>query len=156
MNYHRLSKEQFEELHEEFAKYLAALSIDRKEWEQIKANQPEAVEVHLDQFSDLVWEDVLSKDLYLEHLSPNHFFVFECLADAMRLIAVKLSTVEHDIMTKEGWQWLLHHIHDESVTIYRSTKAYDHDRKEELYGMILKGAQISQGDRFKSIAEFRS
>ncbi len=73
MNYHRLSKEQFEELHEEFAKYLAALSIDRKEWEQIKATQPEAVEVHLDQFSDLVWEDVLSKNLYLEHLSQPFF-----------------------------------------------------------------------------------
>ena len=156
MNFHRLSKEQFEELHEEFAKYLAALSIDRKEWERIKIEQPEDVEVHLDQFSDLVWEDVLSKDIYLEHLSPNHFFVFECLADVMHLIAVKLSSVDRDITTKEGWQWLLHHIHDESVTLYRSSKTYDHDRKEELYGMILKGAQISQGDRFKSIAEFLS
>ena len=38
MNYHRLSKEQLEELHEEFAKYLAALSIDRKAWDEIKAN----------------------------------------------------------------------------------------------------------------------
>ncbi len=74
MNYHRLSKEQLEELHEEFAKYLAALSIDRKQWEEIKANDPTEVEKHLDQFSDLVWEDVLSKELYLEHLSPNHFF----------------------------------------------------------------------------------
>jgi len=48
----------------------------------------------------------------------------------------------------------LHHIHDASVTLYRSTKKYEHDRKEELYGMILKGAQISQSDRYKSIADF--
>lgn len=154
MKYHRLSQEQLEELHSEFAKYLAALSIDRREWERIKAEQPETVAIHLDQFSDLVWEDVLSKELYLEHLSPNHFFVFACLEDKMHLIAVKLSDIEKDITTSEGWQWLLHHIHDKSVTLYRSTKTYDHDRKEELYGMILKGAQISQGDRYKSIAEF--
>ena len=154
MNYHRLSKEQLEELHEEFAKYLAALSIDRKAWDEIKANSPEQVDQHLDQFSDLVWEDVLSKDLYLEHLSPNHFFVFECLQEKMHLIAVKLTNVEQDISTPEGWKWLLHHIHDASVTLYRSTKKYEHDRKEELYGMILKGAQISQSDRYKSIADF--
>ena len=154
MEYHRLSKEQLEELHEEFAKYLAALSIDRKQWEEIKANDPQTVDLHLDQFSDLVWGDVLSKDLYLEHLSPNHFFIFECLENTMNLIAVKLTNVDQDITTPEGWQWLLHHIHDESVTFYRSSKNYDHDRKEELYGMIIKGAQISSDKRFKSILEF--
>lgn len=154
MNYHRLSKEQLEELHEEFAKYLAALSIDRKQWESIKENDPAQVDQHLDQFSDLVWEDVLSKDLYLEHLSPNHFFIFECLEKEMHLIAVKVSEVDQDITTTEGWQWLLHHIHDEKVTFYRSSKAYIHDRKEELYGMILKGAQISNDKRYKSILEF--
>lgn len=154
MNYHRLSKEQLEELHEEFAKYLAALSIDRKQWENIKANDPTSVDKHLDQFSDLVWEDVLAKDLYLEHLSPNHFFVFECLEEQMHLIAVKISDVDQDITTPAGWQWLLHHIHDASVTFYRSSKEYTHDRKEELYGMILKGAQISSGQRYKSILEF--
>ena len=156
MNYHRLSKEQLEELHQEFAQYLAALSIDRSQWETLKEKDLEAVDQHLDQFSDLVWEDVLSKDLYLEHLSPNHFFVFECLEDKMHLIAVKLTDVDKDITTPDGWDWLLHHINDEKVTFYRSTKTYDHDRKEELYGMILKGAQISKDTRYKSIAEFLS
>ncbi len=72
----------------------------------------------------------------------------------MRLIAVKITQIDQDITTVSGWKWLLHHIHDENVTFYRSSKAYDHDRKEELYGMILKGAQISSGERYKSILEF--
>ena len=72
MEYHRLSKEQLEELHQEFAKYLAALSIDRKQWEEIKANDPQTVDLHLDQFSDLVWGDVLSKDLYLVQVNSNY------------------------------------------------------------------------------------
>ena len=154
MKYHRLTTAQFEALHREFATYLAALSIDKKSWDTIKAEQPDEVEKHLDQFSDLVWEDVLSKPLYLEHLSPNHFFIFECLETEMHLIAVKINAVEKDLTTADGWQWFLHHIHDEKVTFYRSTKSYDHDRKEELYGMLLKGAQMSKEDRYKSIADF--
>ena len=154
MKYHRLTQAQFENMHEEFSKYLAALSIDRSAWNHIKTNRIDEVDRHLDEFSDLVWEEVLSKDLYLEHLSPNHFFVFQCLATHMHLIAVKLETPAIDLSTQEGWEWLLHHIHDEKVTLYRSSKGYSHDRKEELYGMILKGATLSNEDRYKSIANF--
>ena len=42
MEYKRLSKEQFEVLHQEFATFLAAYSIDKKEWDQLKVQ-------HLDQ-----------------------------------------------------------------------------------------------------------
>lgn len=154
MKYHRLSKEQFEELSAEFSTYLAAMSLDRKAWDQLKREDSDEVDKHLDQFSDLVWEDVLSKPLVLEHLSPNHFFIFECLDDAMNLIAVKISDFNQDITTPEGWKWFMHHIHDEKVTFYRSTKGYDHDRKEELYGMILRGATISKAQRYKSISDF--
>lgn len=154
MKYQRLTTEQFNALHQEFATYLAALSIDKASWDQMKANASDEVDKHLDQFSDLVWEDTLSKPLYLEHLSPNHFFIFDCQETKMDLIAIKIADVEKDLSTPEGWTWFLHHLHDEKVTFYRSSKGYDHDRKEELYGMILKGAQISQADRYKSISDF--
>jgi len=36
MEYKRLSTEQFEALHQEFATFLAANSIDKKEWDQLK------------------------------------------------------------------------------------------------------------------------
>jgi len=38
MKYKRLTKEQFEELHQEFATFLATQSIDKKEWDEIKVN----------------------------------------------------------------------------------------------------------------------
>jgi hypothetical protein len=37
MKYKRLTKEQFEALHMEFANFLATQSIDKKEWDVIKA-----------------------------------------------------------------------------------------------------------------------
>ena len=76
MKYTRLTKEQFEELHPEFVNFLATKSIDKGEWDKIKAERPEVAEQELDVFSDLIWEGVLSRAEYLEHFSKNHIFFF--------------------------------------------------------------------------------
>ena len=65
MKYARLSKEQFEELHQEFINFLASQSITADEWEDIKINKPEVAEDELDVFSDLVWEGVLNQAEFL-------------------------------------------------------------------------------------------
>ena len=41
MKYSRLTKEQFEELHQEFINFLATQSITADEWKNIKAEEPE-------------------------------------------------------------------------------------------------------------------
>ncbi|MGO1729983.1 MAG: DUF6495 family protein, partial [Flavobacteriaceae bacterium] len=71
MKYERLTREQFEEMHQEFINFLATQQITVDEWEQIKKDQPGIVEQELDVFSDLVWEGVLNKVNYLEHFSPQ-------------------------------------------------------------------------------------
>lgn len=76
MKYTRLSKEQFEELQQEFINFLATQSISAKEWEEIKQQKPEAAEEELDVFSDLIWEGVLEQVTYLEHFSPNQMYLF--------------------------------------------------------------------------------
>jgi hypothetical protein len=50
MKYSRLTKEQFEELHPEFTKFLASQQIDKKEWDKIKTEKPEVAEQELDVF----------------------------------------------------------------------------------------------------------
>ena len=156
MKYQRLTKEQFEALHQEFATFLASHSIDKKQWDALKQSQDENVDALLDQFSDLVWEDVLSKNIYIEHQSPNHLFLFEGLEEHMNLIAIKVDVRDKDIHTPEGWQWLIKHLKDASVTVYRSAKPYAKERALELFGIIEKGGQLSAGDRFKTISSFLS
>ena len=104
MEYKRLSKEQFEALHQEFATFLAANSIDKKEWDQLKeTNRPSGIS--LDEFSDLVWNDVLTKESFVEHHNPNHLFLFECLEEEMNLILVK--TEENlRFYNQDGIQWM--------------------------------------------------
>ena len=78
MKYARLTKEQFEELHQEFINFLATQSITADEWEDIKTNKPNVAEQELDTFSDLVWFGVLGKVEYLEHISPQQIHLFQC------------------------------------------------------------------------------
>ena len=77
MKYTRLTKEQFEELYQEFINFLATQAIDKAEWDKIKTEKPEVAEQELDVFSDLVWEGVLGRAEYLEHFSKNHIFLLK-------------------------------------------------------------------------------
>ena len=71
MKYRQLTKEQFESLHEDFARFLATQSIDVIEWNQIKKDTPKVAEEEMNVFSDVVWDDVLTKTNYVEHFSKT-------------------------------------------------------------------------------------
>lgn len=149
MKYTRLTKEQFEELHQEFINFLATQSITAKEWEEIKTNKPEVAEEELDVFSDLIWEGVLDKVEYLEHFSPNQMFLFHVTGSEIHLVAVKVQNEEVDITTRVGYQWLQQHLMDDSVNLYTSSKAISDDRNKDLFALIQQGAVITKGDLFR-------
>ena len=45
MKFSRLTKEQFEELNQEFSTFLATQAIDKAEWNKIKAEKPTTVAI---------------------------------------------------------------------------------------------------------------
>ncbi|MBT8296054.1 MAG: hypothetical protein KJO51_06525 [Gramella sp.] len=145
MKYARLTKEQFEEMHQEFINFLATQSITGDEWEQIKKEKPEAAEEELDIFSDLIWEGVLNKVEYLEHFSPNQIFLFHITTATIELIAIKVENEAIDITTREGYQWLQTNLMDDAVNIYTSTRAISEDRNKDIFALIKQGANITQG-----------
>ncbi|TRO66628.1 DUF6495 family protein [Christiangramia sabulilitoris] len=148
MKYARLTKEQFEEMHQEFINFLATQSITADEWEQIKKDKPEAAEEELDIFSDLIWEGVLNKVEYLEHFSPNQVFLFHITTATIELIAIKVENEAIDITTREGYQWLQTNLMDPAVNIYTSTKAISEDRNKDIFALIKQGANITQGQLY--------
>ena len=91
MKYRQLTTEQFSELHEEFSKFLATQQIDAKEWNTIKKEKPKMAEEELNIFSDVVWEDVLTKSEYLEHISANDINLFKCSSKEIIRIYIKLN-----------------------------------------------------------------
>jgi len=151
MKYRRLTKEQFEALHQEFANFLATQSIDKGEWDNIKAQQPEVAEQELDVFSDLIWEGVLTGANYLEHFSKNFIFLFHCQETLVKTIVLKSLVPETDFMTKEGLQWLSDNMFTETVEIKLGQKTYDKDRNESIFELIQQGAILSDGQLYLQI-----
>ncbi len=149
MKYARLTKEQFEELHTEFINFLASQSITADEWEEIKTQRPQVAEQELDVFSDLIWEGVLNKVKYLEHISPQQLMLFHISEAFMELIAIKIDDENIDITSEYGYKWLQQNLHDDSVSLYTSTKPIAEDRNKDIFILIKQGAVITKGELYK-------
>ena len=153
MKYSRLTKEQFEELHQEFINFLATQSITADEWKNIKAEKPEVAEQELDVFSDLVSEEVLNKVNYLEHISPKQLMLFHISEAFMELIAIKVDAENIDITTDYGYKWLQQNLHDDAVNLYTSTKAIKDDRNKDIFILIQQGSVITKGELYTYFAD---
>jgi hypothetical protein len=153
MKYKRLTKEQFEELHQEFANFLASQSIDKKEWDQIKQDSPKVAEQELDVFSDLIWEGVLTNAKYLEHYSKSYIFLFHCTEVYMQTIVIKALVQEVDLLTKDGLIWLGDNLFTETVEIQKGKKVFAGNRNEEILDIIKQGAILNNGALYEQINE---
>ncbi|HLN95301.1 MAG TPA: DUF6495 family protein [Flavobacterium sp.] len=154
MKYSRLTKEQFEELHPEFTNFLAAQSIDKDEWDQLKKEQPHIAEQELDVFSDLIWEGVLNRAEYLEHFGKNYVFFFHCGETHIHSIILKTVGIEVDFLTREGLQFLTDNLFSDQIEMKVGTKAYDNDdRNQAIFQLIQQGAFLSDGSRYRDLKE---
>ncbi|MFT5848849.1 DUF6495 family protein [Psychroserpens sp.] len=151
MKYTRLTKEQFEELTQEFSTFLATQTIDKVEWDTIKAEKPEVAEQELDVFSDLVWEGVLTRAEYLEHFSKNHIFLFRSFDTYVQSIVLKSLVAEVDFLTKEGLQWLSDNMFTDNIEMKTGKKEFSDERNSSLFGLIQQGAFLSEGQLYKQI-----
>ena len=147
MKYRQLTKEQFESLHSEFAHFLASQKIDVNEWNQIKKEKPAVAEEEMNIFSDVVWDDVLTKTMYLEHFSKQSINLFKCDEKTIQRIFVKINK-DINLLEKEGFEWLLSNPKDDAVEYFTGTKDYTDERNAELFDLIEKGSAISKGELF--------
>ena len=148
MKYRQLTKEQFEALHEEFARFLASQSIDVKEWNELKKEKPQVAEDEMNVFSDVVWDDVLNKTNYLEHFSKQSVNLFKCDENEIHRIFVKINK-DINLLEQEGFEWLLSNPTDDSVEYFNGTKNYTSERNEEIFDLIEKGSAISKGELYE-------
>ena len=149
MKYTRLTKEQFEEMQQEFINFLAAQSITADEWQTIKTNTPDVADQELDVFSDLVWEGVLNNVIYLENISQKHMYLFYFEEKRIHLIGVKIISDSINLMTQEGFSWLRENLMNDSVEIFESKKDYSKDKQMDKFTLIQQGAAITKGELYK-------
>ncbi len=148
MKYTRLTKQQLEELHQEFINFLATQSITGEEWEGIKTDKPEVAEEEIDVFSDLVWEGVLTKVEYLENISAQNMHLFHLTDKEMKLISVKVMNPNIDLSTSEGFEWFKKNWQSDFVEYLTASKAYTDDKNLDKFDLIKQGAVITRGDLY--------
>jgi hypothetical protein len=151
LKYARLTQEQFNSLHAEFANFLATQSIDKGEWDKIKAERPHVAEQELDVFSDLIWEGVLGRAEYLEHFSKNYVFLFQCSDSHIHSIVIKSLDGNADFLTKDGLLWLGDNLFTDHVEMKVGKKAFGGDRNADIFALISQGAFLSDGALYKQV-----
>ncbi|WP_456377193.1 DUF6495 family protein [Lutibacter sp.] len=153
MKYRQLTKEQLLELHVEFSKFLATQQIDAKEWTKIKKENPKMAEEELNIFSDVVWEDVLTKTKYLEHISENDINLFKCNSKEIIRIYIKWNNPAKSFLQTTDFEWFLKNPLDKAIDYFKASKKYSKNRNLELFEMIEMGSQISKGELFSFISQ---
>lgn len=150
MKYTRLTKEQLEELYQEFINFLATQQITAAEWKELKETKPEVAEQELDIFSDLIWEGVLKKAEFLQNTSEQQLFLFQLGATEMNLIMVKVTDASVDLTSEGGFKWLQQHLKGDAVDIYTASKAYSEDKNKDIFELISQGAEIVDGTLYSA------
>lgn len=149
MKYARLTKQQLEELHQEFINFLAAQSVTGDDWKKLKEDQPDVAEDEVDVFSDLVWEGVLNNVEYLENISAQHMHLFYCAEKEMKLISVKVMNPEIDLTTPIGFSWFKKNWQSDFVEYLTASKAYTQDKNLDKFQPIRQGAVITKGELYR-------
>ncbi|CAZ94096.1 DUF6495 family protein [Zobellia galactanivorans] len=149
MKYMRLTKQQLEELHQEFINFLATQSITADEWQDIKTNRPQVAEDEIDVFSDLVWEGVLTKVEYLENISEKQMHLFHLTEKEMKLLSVKVMNPEIDLTTSLGFSWFKKNWQSDFVEYLAASKAYSEDKNLDKFKLIQQGAVITKGELYQ-------
>ena len=148
MKYRQLTKEQFESLHEEFARFLASQSIDAKEWKELKEEKPQVAEDEMNVFSDVVWDDVLTRANYVAHYSKQTINFFKCNEADIQRIVIK-TTKDINFLEQEGFEWLLQNPTDDALEVLQGKKSYTEERNVEVFDLIEKGGNIDNGEIFE-------
>ena len=156
MKYTRLSKEQFESLHEEFTFFLASQSIDKKQWDQIKNLDHKLTDELLDLFSDMIWDQSLDKIIYLENRSDHHLFLFKCEGIQINLILIRVEKNCPSLMQKGYMKWLAKNLLDPRVTIFQSSRSFKETSKEEKFNLMTNGATVTDGKTYEDLKSFLS
>lgn len=155
MKYRRLTKEEFEELHEEFILFLSSNTITGDDWKKIVAEDIASAEELMDMFSDIAFEKVLSQSHYLERINPlEHMGVWFGENQAEMILLRSLIGVE--IPKETTIEELKEAISLGQFELVKGTKLYSDLREREMFQLMQQNAVISDGKLFEQLKSLLS
>ncbi len=159
MKYRRLTNDELKELEPEFVRFLSLLSIPAEDWERMKTQDPDRVELLIEDFSDAIYAKILRDVKYLEHRSPNELRTFFFSAEKAFMLSLQVDGESEVDFTKdqkpEEMLQLIQHA-GASLRLHQAEKTYKEDREVEIFRLMQIGALISRdGALYNLLSELR-
>lgn len=151
MKFKRLTLEELKELEPEFITFLASNQISAEDWIVIKSKKTDKMNELLDFFSDLVYEKVLKKIMYLEHRTPKEIRLFHLGEDKITLIGIKVEAHNNIDFTLDNILEQLSHASNFKTSIFESKKDYLKDRSSEIFDLLESGCLIATENLFNTL-----
>ena len=149
MKYRLLTKKELEPLNEEFLKYLLVANVTPQNWEVLKKEDTEAAEKHLEVFSDMVLDRILSTISFVDIVLTDRVEVYQFLKEKAYIFAIENKTKGSFDFTSQ----ILKDLDLKQVNIIKGEKQFNQDRELEIFKILQKeNASISNGDLFKKVA----
>jgi len=143
--YRILNHDELESMEDDFVKFLVLNGIVADDWTKLKVEDAEAAQGIIASFSDVVFEQILRKTVYIDYISDSEIYCVQCLVDKMILVgATSDGTVNFNTSDPSS-------IQGEGVKVFTTEKGYNGDRQKEIFEMLEKGYQISEGELFKKL-----
>ena len=147
MKYRRLTTEEFNEMAEDFAIFLASNSIDKNEWDGIKSDDPTKAEEILDIFSDMVLDKAFRTGKYMERISESEIHCYYFMPNQAHMISLRHTaglgkSFLHNSLSAYG---------PDELEMIQGTKTYGQSREEEMFTIMQTGASLSDGKLYQKL-----
>ncbi len=148
MMYRRLRREELEEVEPQFVKFLAAQGIPAEDWIKLKVTDVTRTEQLVEQFSDMVFDDVIRRITYLEERSDTQLFVYRCSEEQIELRGLVLPSPVLGVDFRQNLPpaEMMAAVQGANavVKLAQAERAYQPARATDLFRMLERGARISK------------
>ncbi|MEM0992613.1 MAG: DUF6495 family protein [Bacteroidota bacterium] len=149
--YRRLRQDELDEMTTEFVRFLASYQITSTEWKQLKKDDPNRVDELILQFSDLIFEKVLSKVEYLILKKHRELRAFKLLDKKVKLLGLINNgdddgNVTLDFRKNETAEDMMRQLRrtKEEIRLYAAERKYKKGKKYEAFTLMEEGALIAK------------
>jgi len=152
MKYHRLSNTELENLKDDFIRFIASQGIDAEAWQKMKLENLEEAEEIIDIYSDLVYEQALSKCNYLEHISAKEFKTIQYNDEEAKVIGLRVKEGSDINLNTDNFQKdVANGLASKEIEVFTATKKHEKLREQEMFEWIKNGAYMANESWFKEM-----
>lgn len=153
MKYRRLTIDELQSFEKEFIIFLSANGIDGQDWERKKNKNDVLVDQMMDDFSDFILEQIITKVDYFEFRSPQLAVFYEVKETKVQAFIIQSVSAKNADLSIDDQLFNLLQSTPESLKINMANRPLDSKEKRNqfVFGELNKGCLITKGETFNML-----